>query len=286
MIDESLIAGFPKRADDILGIDEVKLKVIARSDATTGPNDPKKIFPKIVDQRIPIKFVVSGSHLSSDVLKDEIYESSAVFSLMIFEGDGVFQLVPSCSEIKETSLGIQYATGTPPNFIVRNSETGNLYIDGVDETAEIENIDFITCKILYRKGAEDSSIYMNYNDVSTYLILEISDDGGAYIKPGMWGGERGVYKGTPYSMTYIVEETGWDETNKESFLYTRPLTRNELKPENGFDPSTNKFYNLGTGYYPHIPLFTQKVADDLIENSKTKSNWFISNAVTFKLKVL
>jgi hypothetical protein len=41
----------------------------------------------------------------------EIYESAGLFSLMIFEGDGVFQLLPSCSEIKETSLGIQFATG-------------------------------------------------------------------------------------------------------------------------------------------------------------------------------
>jgi hypothetical protein len=202
---------------------------------------------------------------------------------MIFEGDGVFQLVPSCTEIKETSVGFQYATGsTFPIFEVKNPATNQLYVDNVNENSEIENLDFITCKILYRKGAEDSSLYLNYNDVSNYLILEISDDGGAYLKPEIWGGERGVYKGTDFASIPIVEDIREDIDKHTKYLVTHPWAPDA---NGGLTEDECKTYNLGTGNYPRIPLFNEKVLNYLIENDLEKSNWYISNAVTFKLKL-
>jgi hypothetical protein len=294
-IPEDSNAQYPLRSDEIIGESELNISIIANSDSIPNYLQPlinatynsaykvyptHKIFPKIIDQRIPIKINVSGSHLTES---EEIYYSSALFSLMIFEGDGVFQLVPSCTEIKETSLGYQYATGTTfPVFEVRRPDTNELYIDNINESAEIENLDFITCKILYRKGAEDSSLYLNYNDVSNYLILEISDDGGAYLNPTIWGGENGIYKGTTYDSIPIVEDIREDIETHTKYIVTHPWT---VDTSNNIPVEESKTYNLGTGNYPRIPLFNEKVLNYLIENDLEKSNWYISNAVTFKLKV-
>ena len=369
----------------IVGESDVKIEITALSDSTTDYTakvgsinrinytgtvsvyPAHKIFPKIIDQRIPIKFTVTGSHKASDddvtsedianfnatlpnALKPnigltaeeaeaynlaitnelitgsikeegsiltaeeaaiynatlpgsstgEIYESAGLFSLMIFEGDGVFQLLPSCTEIKETSLGIQFATGgrTTQIFEVRNPDTGNLYIDTVTEDTKVENIDYISCKILYRKGAEDTSIYMNYNDVSNYLILEISDDGGAYINPTIWAGENGMYIGSEHANIPVLEEIRTDEETHTDYTVLHPWSPTRNWTDNRSDTSIKKtkivdasvadyckYYNIGTGYYPNIPLFTEKVLNDILENNKQKSAWYISNAITFKLKL-
>jgi hypothetical protein len=63
---------------------------------------------------------------------------------------------------------------------------------------------------------------LNYNDVSNYLILEISDDGGAYLKPEIWGGERGVYKGTDFASIPIVEDIREDIDKHTKYLVTHP----------------------------------------------------------------
>ena len=292
-ISEDNNAQFPSKNDELIGETDLNISIIANSDSipnyqqfTTNYNGSykvypaHKIFPKIIDQRIPIKISVSGSHLEEST---EIYYSSALFSLMIFEGDGVFQLVPSCTEIKETSTGFQYATGsTFPIFETYKPNTDQLYVDNVNENSEIENLDFITCKILYRKGAEDSSLYLNYNDVSNYLILEISDDGGAYLKPEIWGGETGVYKGTDFASIPIVEDIREDIDTHTKYLVTHPWAPDA---SGGLTEDECKTYNLGTGNYPRIPLFNEKVLNYLIENDLEKSNWYISNAVTFKLKL-
>jgi hypothetical protein len=56
---------------------------------------------------------------------------------MLFEGNGVYQLVPSCTEIKETSLGIQYATDHPINWFVRNTSIDNIYVNNTIEQEKL-----------------------------------------------------------------------------------------------------------------------------------------------------
>jgi len=133
----------------------------------------------------------------------------------------------------------------------------------------VENIDYISCKILYRKGADDTSIYMNYNDVSNYLILEISDDGGAYINPNMWGAENGMYVGNEHANVPVIEEIRYDEDTHQYYTVLHPWSptrnwtnntnRNGTKILDTSIATECKYYDIGTGYYPNIPLFTEKV---------------------------
>jgi len=139
---------------------------------------------------------------------------------------------------------------------------------------------------------------MNYNDVSNYLILEISDDGGAYITPTMWGAENGMYLGNEHANVPIIEEIRTDEETHTDYTVLHPWSPTRNWTDNRSDTSIRKtkivdtsvadyckYYNIGTGYYPNIPLFTEKALADIIENDKQKSAWYISNAVTFKLKL-
>lgn len=259
------------------GIEDLEVTLTAYAPTESETVADRK-FPKIIDQYIPITLTVTADH------NGRVFTHSAVFTLMLFEGDGVYQLLPSCSAIKETSLGIQYATTNYPN-VHYYDKYGNLYNPAVDPSTELENIDYVTCRIIYKKGGEDTSLYNDYTDISTYLILEVADDGGAYLPPTTkgWVNSR-IYPGTPYGTIRTKTETEIDPETYNEFSYIHPVTDAVAD-----DPSNADFiatYVTGTGYYPRIPLYTQKVVDELIATEQPKSNYFISNALTFRLKIV
>jgi hypothetical protein len=94
--------------------------------------------------------------------------------------------------------------------------------------------------------------------------MEISDDGGAFLKQNLWAAENSFYEGTEYNKVYVIDTSYYDDHNKVYVPYYRPMTAKEindaLHPRQGEpeDPDTWKYYNTGTGYFPRIPLYTEK----------------------------
>ena len=81
---------------------------------------------------------------------------------------------------------------------------------------------------------------MNYNDVSNYLILEISDDGGAYINPTIWAGENGMYIGSEHANIPVLEEIRTDEETHKDYTVLHPWSPTRNWTDNRSDTSINK----------------------------------------------